>query len=286
MSFAHEEEVNRKLPFLDCLVTRENNKFTTSVYRKGTFTGLGLSFLSFSPYLYKLNSIKTLLYRANSLSSTFTSLNKEFSFLVDYFFKNGYSKNLVYGEIRKFISKITHPRPIVHTVAKQRIFVSMPFFGNHSEKMKKEVTELVGKIYPQVDLFLALVNPFTIGSIFPYNDKLPGMMMKSSIVYKYCCAHCASGTYVGSTTRAAYMRISEHRGRSHRTNFLLSNPTKSAIREHALKCKKTIGDDEFTILAQESSSDLNLRMLESLYIFREKPSLNDMQSAFPLGIVR
>ena len=118
-----------------------------------------------------------------------------------------------------------------------------------------------------------------------YKDRLP-MMMKSSVLYKYCCAHCASGTYVGSTTRAAYMRISEHRGRSYRTNVLLQTPTKSSIREHALKCKQGISDSEFTILAQESGSEISLRMLESLFITRERPSLNDMQSAYPLNIVR
>ena len=82
------------------------------------------------------------------------------------------------------------------------------------------------------------------------------------------------------------MRISEHRGRSYRTNTLLKTPTKSSIREHALKCKQGISDGEFTILAQEGASEINLRILESLFIIRERPSLNDMQSAYPLNIVR
>ena len=191
----------------------------------------------------------------------------------------------MYREINKFIEKIQNPLPIFQTVPKQKIFVSMPYFGTHGEKMKNEITELVGKIYPQVDLVLALVNPFTIGSLFPYKDRMP-MMLKSSVIYKYSCAHCASGTYVGSTTRAVYMRISEHRGRSYRTNSLLKTPTKSSIREHALRCKQGISDAEFTILAQEGGSETSLRMLESLFIIRERPSLNDMQSAYPLNIVR
>ena len=285
MTFTHENEVNGQLPFLDCLVTRHNDQFHTSVFRKSTFTGLGLSFFGFSSLKYKINSIKTLLSRAHKLSSTFTSLNKEFSFLVGYFYENGYSKHLIYREINKFIQKIQNPLPTILTAPKQKIFISLPYLGTHGEKLKKEITELIEKIYPQVDLCLALVNPFTIGSLFPYKDRMP-MMLKSSVVYKYCCAHCASGTYVGSTTRAAYMRISEHRGRSYRTNTLLKTPTKSSIREHALKCKQGISDGEFTILAQEGASEINLRILESLFIIRERPSLNDMQSAYPLNIVR
>ena len=285
MAFTLESEVNGQLSFLDCVVSRGNNKFCTSVFRKGTFTGLGLSYFSFSPMLYKINSMKTLIFRAYKLSSSFTFLNKEFSFLVEYFYRNGYSKNIVYREINKFIRKIQNPTDTFQTVPKLKFYVSMPYYGSYGEKMKKEVTDLVEKIYPQVELSLALVNPFTIGSLFPYKDRLP-KMMRSSIIYKYCCAHCASGTYVGSTTRAAYMRISEHRGRSYRTNLLLKTPQASSIREHALKCKQGISDDEFSILAQEGSSEINLRILESLFIMQGRPSLNDMQSAYPLNIAR
>ena len=42
VKFTMENEHNRKLPFLDVLVDRDNNKFNTSVYRKPTFSGQGL----------------------------------------------------------------------------------------------------------------------------------------------------------------------------------------------------------------------------------------------------
>ena len=283
ITFTHEEEQNGKLPFLDCMVTRVQDQFTTSVYRKQTFSGLGLSFFSFSPIIYKLNSIKTLLFRANKISSTFTSLNKEISKLVTYFFENGYPKSLIYREIRKFIHKIQYPPSPIHTVDKQKIYVSFPYFGAQSSKLREEVIQLIGKIYPQIDFQMILVNSFSLGSMFSYKEKLP-MVLKSSVIYKYSCARCASGTYVGSTTRAAYMRISEHRGRSFRTKKLLSVPSKSAIREHAFKCGP-IRDENFSIIGQEKS-DVHLRMLESIHIHRLHPTLNDMNSAFPLNIVR
>ena len=96
-------------------------------------------------------------------------------------------------------------------------------------------------------------------------------------------AHCASGTYVGSTIRATHMRVAEHRGRSYRTGEQLENPPKSAIRDHALKCGKTVSIGEFSILAQEKN-DLHLRILESLYIRHQKANLNEVKSAFPLKI--
>ena len=109
------------------------------------------------------------------------------------------------------------------------------------------------------------------------------MSLKSSIVYEFSCARCASGTYVGSTTRTTHMRISEHRGRSFRTGKLLSNPGHSAIRDHALKCCKTIAEADFKIIGQEGGQT-NLRILESILIHQRKPKLNNMQSAFPLRI--
>ena len=223
MMFTTEKEADGQLPFLDCLVNRVNGQLTTSVFRKQTFTGLGLSFFSVTPFNYKINSIKTLLHRARSICSTFTSLNKELSYLVEYFYNNGYSKHLVYREIKKFIAKVQNPPPLVLTAAKRKIFVPFPYHGAQADKMKDEIMELIGKIFPQIDFYLAFSNRSTIGSLFQYKEKLP-LMLQSSLIYKFSCARCAYGTYVGSTAHNLYMRIAEHRGRHFRTGNLDKNP--------------------------------------------------------------
>ena len=40
IQFTKEIEENGKIPFLDCLVTRNNNKLKTTIYRKPTHTDL------------------------------------------------------------------------------------------------------------------------------------------------------------------------------------------------------------------------------------------------------
>ena len=40
MNFTNEVEKDNSLPFLDVLVTREGDKFSTFLYRKHTFSGL------------------------------------------------------------------------------------------------------------------------------------------------------------------------------------------------------------------------------------------------------
>ena len=47
MTFTYEVEQNKCLPFLDVLVTRVNDKFSTSLYRKPTFSGLYTNFYSY-----------------------------------------------------------------------------------------------------------------------------------------------------------------------------------------------------------------------------------------------
>ena len=41
ISFTMEVENNKQLPFLDVLITKCDNSFSTTVYRKPTFSGLG-----------------------------------------------------------------------------------------------------------------------------------------------------------------------------------------------------------------------------------------------------
>ena len=89
---------------------------------------------------------------------------------------------------------------------------------------------------------------------------------------------------MGSTTRLLASRVAEHSGRSFRTNKILAHPSHSNIREHARTCGTPIIIDNFTIL--DSSSNTNdLRILESLCIFEDRPVLNTMQSAHPLFVV-
>ena len=233
--------------------------------------------------LFKLNSIKTLILRAHAVNTTFTGLNKEFSFLVDFFFNNGFPKYVVYKEINKFIKRIQHPTPTVPTVEKRKVYASIGYYGKISESLKAEINKLIETVYPQVDFRLCLVNGFTINSMFSFKDSLP-IELRSSIIYKYSCAHCASGTYVGSTMRAAYMRFAEHEGISFCTGLPLNHPKHSSIREHTARCGP-FDQSKFAIIGQEKS-EVHLRILESLFIQQEKPKLNDMQSSFPLYIVK
>ena len=94
IKFTIEQEQNKSLPFLDTTITIKNNNFESSIYRKPTFTGLGTHFLSHTQLIYKINSIKTLIYRSFQISSNYLNFHTDIVFLKNFFLENGYPTNL------------------------------------------------------------------------------------------------------------------------------------------------------------------------------------------------
>ena len=110
-------------------------------------------------------------------------------------------------------------------------------------------------------------------------------MSRSSIIYSYVCTHCGAH-YVGSTARTLFVRSRGHSGKSHRTGLPVSCPKHSAIRSHTEQvCNAAVSNAAFSIV-DSASNELDLRILESIYIHDRKPILNDKESAFNLQIIK
>ena len=77
IQFTKEIEENGKIPFLDCLVTRDNNKIRTTVYRKPTHIDRLLNQSSHNPTSLKDTTIKTLIKRAQLVCDSPDSLSDE-----------------------------------------------------------------------------------------------------------------------------------------------------------------------------------------------------------------
>ena len=90
-----EIEENGKIPFLDCLVTRDNNKLQTAIYRKPTHTDRLLDQSSYNPTSHKATTMRTLMRRAQLVCDSPDSLQDETDYLNNVFRKNNYNTNFV-----------------------------------------------------------------------------------------------------------------------------------------------------------------------------------------------
>ena len=86
------------------------------------------------------------------------------------------------------------------------------------------------------------------------------------------------------TARTLCTRVDEHVGVSYRTGTSLTQLPHSAIRDHRDNCGTPFDTNNFKILANASCTS-DLRILESLYIYKTKPILNNQLSSYPLSIV-
>ena len=105
-----------------------------------------------------------------------------------------------------------------------------------------------------------------------------------NIIFKFSCSKCES-MYVGSTSRTLGARIAEHVGRSYRTEKIVATPSHSSIRDHMFTCDTPVTISNFKIMSS-ATNNLDLRILESLYIFKHEPKLNHTKSAYPLKIIK
>ena len=106
IKFISETENENSISFLDIKITRDNNKFMTSVYRKPTFSGVFTNFWSFIPKSYKYNLLFTLLHRAFKLCSNFERFHQEIDKLKTIFENNGYPKSFVDFCIKKYLDNV------------------------------------------------------------------------------------------------------------------------------------------------------------------------------------
>ena len=280
IDFTIEYENDDNLPFLDILVTRNARHFTTSIFRKKTYTGLGLNFYSSCFYNFKVNSICTLLHRAYSLTSGWLHFHEEVKFLRKYFKDNCYPGFLFEKYLKRFVVEKFNPILPTTTVPKLIFYASLPY--SKDPMFLTTITKIINKYFFCLKPKLVLRNPKTIGSLFKFKDTVP-KLMHSSVVYKYSCPRCNLGTYLGSTKRMLKVRIDAHCGVSHRTGNNLNKKEFSNIREHANKCKTRITYDQFEIIGQ-ATNETSLRLLESILIKQLVPPLNSQSSSAPLFI--
>ena len=276
ISFTKEEESNNALPFLDILITREHDKFVTTVHRKATFTGQYLHFQSFCSKKQKVNLIRTICHRAHMICSP-ELLQKEMSKIKDVFIKNGYPESLI-NRVIKLHNENCSEKP--YGPEKLHVVLKLPYAGKASYPMVNRVKSITESAYfalkPRVI--------FTSKPLISLDVKDPmSYLDKSCIVYKFNCS--CERIYIGQTTRHFKIRIKEHipkcvedyiTGKNVQISKAVINAAKrSAISEHLINnasCAEKYNISMFSILKQ-CANKFDLIKMEAILIHLYKPDL-------------
>ena len=202
LQYTTESESNNRLPFLDVLIERECQGFTTTVYRKPTFSGSYVRWNSFCSKRRKINLIKTLVHRAIQICST-SKLTAEINNILNILSSNGYPPDTVKAVIKSTLSHADDPKRFGPD--KCPVTLHLPYIGETSDTFSKQISGAVQKCFGAVKLRVL----FKSKNMLPTSvkDVLP-ITTNSNIIYKYSC-QCGSW-YIGRTTQRLEERIGQH----------------------------------------------------------------------------
>ena len=281
ISFTMEEEQNGCLAFLDVMVRRNHSQFITSLYRKKTFSGQYINYLSHCSRKRKINLIKTLCHRAVMICSS-SALEDELNKIKGILCDNGYPESLIVKTFKFHREKIMNPRP-ENPEESPVVPILLPYVGLASAALEKDLKLLTRQCYRAVKPRVIFTSKPMLSHVC--KDHIP-MKDISMVIYHFKC--CCGDSYVGQTIRRLGVRMKEHipacvvkyyslptRG-DWTSNKTLTNAAKgSAIAEHLLqnpKCGAALDNCKFSIL-YKCRSVFWLRILESVVIAATEPKL-------------
>ena len=132
IQFTREVEENGKIPFLDCLVSRRDNKLQTTIHRKPTHTNRLLDQSSYNPSSHKshkVTTIRTLTRQAQLVCDSTDSLTVV-KYLDNVFSKNNYNPDFV----KRNVYKNNEPNT---TNAKPVTTATIPYIKDTSETIAR-----------------------------------------------------------------------------------------------------------------------------------------------------
>ena len=276
MSFSMETEKENKLSFLDVEIIREQGKFTTTIYRKPTFSGVCSNFKSFLPSVYKFGMVYTLVYRCFCICSNWAQFHTELTFLKGIFQKSGYPGNFIDKCFKFFLNNIHLVKENVPTVEKKRLLLVLPYLEIIPLQTRTKLQQALKGVLNCRELEISFKCQTRLSNSFRYKDATPKDLI-SGVVYKFQCGLCIdvrSGEHLD-------IRSGEHIGVSPFTGKKVKPSDNSAICDHLLHCNFLPFFDNFSIFAHENKRYL-LEIKESLLIMRDKPSLNRNINSAPL----
>jgi len=215
----------KELNFLDVTIMNNNNLIEFDLYRKPTFSGRVLSFLSQHPISQKRGVLVSMIDRVFLLSNPRLH-QKNFNFIIETFLGNGYPLKFIFDTIsnrlKNLFNKKTKNQNLNEIDDGYKGWFVIPFIPKVTEKFKN--------ITKNLKTTIAFFSLNKLGRIIKaQKDALPKCHNKN-VVYKLECKNC-DVSYVGQTKRRLNTRVNEHK-----KDINKKSGNYSVITEHRIEC--------------------------------------------------
>ena len=141
--------------------------------------------------------------------------------------------------------KILAPKPVVSTVPKKKLVITLPYLGTLSLQIRLIINRVMKNKLSYCNI------QFVFQTKCKISNKIPSFL-HSGIVYKFQCGGC-NATYYCKTKRHFKVRMCKHLGISALTGKRVKGDDDSAIKEHLLFCNHTSDLEDFSILATNNN---------------------------------
>ena len=280
--FTCEAEEDNKIPFLDVLVKRNNTSFTTSVFRKKTFTGEYIPWNSFCHRQRKTNLIACLTNRAIQICTP-SLLEEETVNITNMFTKLGYPLDVVQRTIKK--TRLRFEQSPVFGPKRCPVYVRLPFIGPVTSRHQQQLSEAVTRCYGAVRLRVVHTTKTLIRS--QVKDRSP-THQQNLVIYQFTCR--CGDLYVGRTKRRLEDRVEEHvpedlleavrnppiaastRSGKWKPDYKADTSVGQHLVENPIKCGRVFTKDQFSILSRARNEE-HVKVLEAIYIMALQPVL-------------
>ena len=289
-----------KLAFLDTLITvHGSGSYTTELYFKPMTAPIVLHYSSAHPMSTKKAVLNSEIQRAIRVSSDRHTTERSLEAMTQLFTENGYPADIIQRTIKNNRYKVRRNRKSKNNVNKNfEVYMRLPYIN---ETIVRRVNGILrGAKAPIKPVWVndnsvqkRLISSALISPPCPSGRKkchtcengLQGHCNTKNVIYKVTCKVCEAKqrteSYVGECTRPVRYRFNEHLSDARLRK--LDTP----LGEHTLQLHPDLSNPEinssFRIEIIERGRDCaDVKIKESIHIRNLKPSLNTMQSSWPL----
>ena len=225
IQFTYELENNNRLNFLDILLIKNTDgSVSTDIYKKPTFSGRYLNFLSNHSTSTKIGIIKNLLHKILQLSDK-KFHQKNFQLKNDLLLNN-FPQHFINRNFKNFFNNnnldnnnnISDPKPKIDL----KNTIVLPLIPNVSDNIKHTLKS-------KCNINTIFRAPFKLNVIIKPNKDPLKKENNKNVIYKIDCKDCDK-TYVGQTKRLLLTRTEEHE-----KNIKLKAPQHNVITKHILE---------------------------------------------------